>query len=72
MKFLSEETKVTVSLVLALIGGVAWLTKINYTAEAAAKSLSRVLDKQEQYAENMADIRKDIAVIKHILEENKK
>lgn len=72
MKFIDENTKVTFTLVLAIIGGILWLARINYMAEAAAESITKVESRQEKYVEDIADIKKDIAVIRTIIEgENK-
>lgn len=60
MKAFTENTKVSISLVLALLGGAAWLTTLYYQTQANADSLKRVEVKQDAYADDLHHIRMDI------------
>lgn len=54
----------------ASAGAIAWLTHIAWVSESNAEMLRVVMDKQDAYTESISEIRKDIAVIKRILEED--
>lgn len=70
---LGENTPVTISLavLLSMAGGMIWLSKVYFMAEASAISIERVSHKQEKYNEDIAELKKDVAIIKKILETNK-
>lgn len=70
---LNENTPITLSLavLVSVMGGVLWLSKVYFMAEASAISLERVSHKQEKYNEDIAELKKDVAIIKKILETKK-
>lgn len=71
MSHITEKTSISIAIVIMLIGGAMGLSKIYFMAEAAAISVEKVSLKQERYNDDIADIRKDIAVIKNIVEKRK-
>jgi hypothetical protein len=73
MKAITENTKISVGLLIALMGGIAWLTSLHAITQSNATVIEKVQVKQDQYAADISDIKKDIAVIKSkILEEKEK
>jgi len=68
---ITENTPVALGLVIAAVGGIAWLSRIAWIGESNAESLNLVIEKQERYTQDISEIRRDIAVIKQILEEQK-
>ena len=72
MKEITERTTISIAVVISLIGGVMGISKIYFMADAAATSIERVSQKQEKYSDDIAEIKKDIAVIKNIVEEKGK
>lgn len=53
---ISEQTFIPLSLVLLIIGGVAWLTNMNYNTEANGRALESISNKQDQYNKNLEEI----------------
>lgn len=64
MKTITENTKVSLALLIVILGGVSWLTKIYYMAEGTAQAMMKVQEKQDKYSEDIAKIKEDIAAIR--------
>ena len=67
---ITENTPIALGVVISAVGAIAWLTHIAWVSESNAENLKNVLQKQEVYTDNISEIRKDVAVIKRILEIN--
>ena len=62
---LDENTKISVGIAIAVIGGGAvWLTNISFQTSANAKSLDSIDIRQLEYNKLVQSIEKDIAVIR--------
>jgi hypothetical protein len=68
MKAITEQTKISISLMIMVIGSIVWLTKLYVITESTAKAVEVVQVKQEKYSEDISQIKSDIAVIKRVLE----
>lgn len=70
-KTIDEKTTVPLFAVLGslvvIAGGIFWLTSISLTSSANTQTLDKVELKQDKYAENMAEIKQDILIIKNDL-----
>jgi hypothetical protein len=64
MNYVTEATKIQITLVIAIMGGVVWLTNIH----AKASNAEEKLDRLEQAIVDIAEMRKDIEYIKKSLE----
>lgn len=53
---ISENTGISISLVITMAGGLVWLSTLYYKTEAIAQSVSRVELKQDQYNDNQSEI----------------
>lgn len=53
---ISENTGISISLVITMAGGLVWLSTLYYKTEAIAHSISRVERKQDQYNDNQSEI----------------
>lgn len=70
MSILSENSKVSLSLVIALLGGAAWITTIHVTSQSNAAELRDVKEKVAEITEVKADIkiiRSDVEHVKRLL-----
>lgn len=54
---ISENTGVSISLMIAVIGFVIWLTNLNATASVTAKDVSKLQTTQERIDQAISDIR---------------
>lgn len=63
MKVLTENTKISVSLFVLLVGGIFWLSKIYFLAESNAATLTLVTEKQDRYSSDISAIRESIVKI---------
>ena len=57
---ITERTLIPISLVISILGGVGWLTKIYFETEAHGQSIVKL----EQKADQILQMREDIAVIR--------
>ncbi len=64
MKTITENTLVPISLVIAIGGGIFWLTEIYFNGQANANSITDIKQNQEKFIE---DVSKDVAQIKKSL-----
>lgn len=64
---ISENTGVSISLVISLAGGMVWLSTLYYKTEAMAQTVSRIEQKQDQYNENQSDIIQRLSRIEGML-----
>ena len=69
---ISENTPITIGVIISLVGAIAFVTRVHYSAEAAQETLKIVANKQDQYNDSINEIKTDIAVIKTILKEEGK
>ena len=65
---ISENTKVTLSLLIAIIGGVFWLSKVYFLADSSASQISEIKQDQKRYMEDVAEMKADIHYIKQKME----
>jgi len=68
---ITENTPIALGVVISAVGAIAWLTHIAWVSESNAEALKVVVGKQEVYTDSIAEIKKDIAVIKRILQEER-
>ena len=66
---ISENTPITIGVIISLVGAIAFVTRVHYSAEAAQESLKLVVSKQDQYNADISEIKCDMAVVKQILKE---
>lgn len=75
MTKLSEKSYLSIGLVISLVGGIAFITKLNFMAESNASltqknadTIQEVSDRQTKYMEaiskDLSDMKTDIAIIK--------
>ena len=70
MSILSEQSKVSISLVIALLGGASWITIIHVTGQSNAAELRDMKEKVAEITEVKADIkiiRSDVEHVKRLL-----
>jgi hypothetical protein len=64
MKTITVNTLIPISLVISIVGGVAWLTKLYFTTEATAQTVIKVertvLSLQTEYAAQNLKNQKEI------------
>lgn len=75
MAILSESSKISVSLVIALLGGAAWMTTVYVQGQSNAAEIQSVKSDVKQVMDMKADIaimRSDLNRIAKILEEKGK
>lgn len=60
---ITENSLISLGVVSALLGGVAWLTHMAWVSESNAEALQVVMDKQEVYNERTSQIDQQLAVI---------
>lgn len=66
MKAITESTAVSISLVIAICGGIGWLTSIYKTTEANAIDVARLKERNELILEKLARIEERLDyLIKH-------
>jgi 5-bromo-4-chloroindolyl phosphate hydrolysis protein len=64
---LSENTTVTMSLVIVIIGGVFWLSRIYYLADSASAMAKDLTIEQRQYHHDVTELKTDVKWIKQKL-----
>ncbi len=64
---ISEQTTVTIGIVIALLGGSVFISKIYFMSDATAYAVSEVKADQRKYFEDIAEIKRDVAIIKEKL-----
>lgn len=72
MKSISENSKITIGLLVAVIGGIVWVSKMYFLAESNASVLEKVQQKQEIYTTDIGAIRESIVKIQSDLDYLKK
>ena len=68
---LTEKSMVSIGMVVALLGGTVWFTKLFWMTEANAVAVTQIQTKQEQYNEAIWQIKEELAKIRGILERGK-
>jgi hypothetical protein len=61
---ITENTTITVGLLVVILGAVAWMTKIAFLAESAASMAAEVKTVQEKYLEDFVEVKTDVKWIK--------
>ncbi len=70
MKPIGENTGITIGVVIAIIGGVFWLTEIYTKGLATAEAVDSFQVDMKSISRDIQDIKTDVAVIKQTLKEN--
>ncbi len=70
MKPIGENTPITVGIVIAIIGGVFWLTEIYTRGLATAQAVSDFQVDFRDMSRDIQQIKTDVAVIKQSVKEN--
>jgi len=61
---ITENTTISISVVISLIGGIFWLTTLYAKAESTEKAVERVEIKQDSYNNHLLEIKEDLGLIK--------
>ena len=69
---ISENTPLTIGVIISLIGGIGFITKTSYVADATAESQKIVIEKQDKYNDSMSQMREDLSILKHDVSEIKR
>jgi hypothetical protein len=69
---ITENTPIALGMVVVLIGGIFWLSRVAFVTESNALSIQTISDKQERYLEDIQEIKSDVKIIKNKLEESRK
>lgn len=64
---ITENTGISISLVISLAGGLVWLSTLYYKTEAMAQTVNRIEVKQDQYNENQSEIIQRLSRIEGML-----
>ncbi len=67
MKPITENTAISIGLVVTLVGGIFWISSMFALASNTAEKAAKLEQKQDVVASDIAEIKLDIAVIKEIL-----
>lgn len=60
----TEDTSLSIGLVIGLIGGILWLSHIAFLSESNAAAIDEVQKKQDSYASDIIDIKADLKYIR--------
>lgn len=60
---ISEKTLIPLSLMLAVVSFVFWLSSISFKAEANAQSIKEIRQEQTRYMDDMAEVRESLSRI---------
>lgn len=60
---ISEKTPVTIGLVIAMLGGVIWLSTLYAKTVETSTELSRIESKQDQYDRDIKEISNHLSLI---------
>lgn len=71
MKVLTENTAISVSLVVTIVTVTYWITSVANQGSASAAEISKIQQSQAQYNQDIHQIRTDMAVIKQEMKEIK-
>jgi hypothetical protein len=72
MKTITENTLIPISLVIAFLGGVVWLTTLSNQTQANTAALKDIQSKQERYNESIVTIEKSLVRIEYQLTEKRR
>jgi hypothetical protein len=64
---LSENTKVTIGLIIAIVGGVVFVTKSYFLSESNAASITELQQDQSRIIQDLAEIKADTRFMKEIM-----
>lgn len=68
---ISENTKVTVGVIVALIGGIVFITKSYVLSESNAASISELQQDQNRIIQDLAEIKADTRFMKQLMMEKR-
>lgn len=66
---ITENTPISISLLISLAGGIFWLTTLYSKTEANAEALKRIEYNQEKYTENLEQINERLSRIEGYLKQ---
>jgi len=68
---IGENTKVTVGVIVALIGGIVFITKSYVLSESNAASISELQQDQNRIIQDLAEIKADTRFMKQLMMEKR-
>lgn len=68
---ISENTKVTLGLIIAMVGGVVFITKSYFLSESNASSITELQQDQNKIIQDLAEIKADTRFMKQLMMENR-
>lgn len=72
MKEITEKTALSITLVISVCALVVWGTQLDSQVRANISRLDKVSERYEEQMQVLMDVKSDVQVIKHILQEKKK
>lgn len=63
-KPITENTKISVGLLIVFVGGIMWLSSVNWKADASVKGNEELKVENAQLRRDISDIKSDVSAIK--------
>lgn len=68
---ITEKTLIPISLVITLVGGVAWLSNLHFVSAQSAEAITKIEQKQDSYVQSLDQIKLKLIEIeanqKHVI-----
>lgn len=62
-QLISENTPISISLLISIIGGIVWISNISAKAESNSQAVHRIEENQREYTKNLQEINERLSRI---------